>query len=362
MELSLKSMWLTLVIAAFCLSGACSDSQNTTQIKQPPSNTEESSFGLVSQIPPKPPIPEGVDVAVDCLSIASQYEEHEDILIERGWCGQQTSDGSLQIDQDVVALLDYSEAPRHWLRHSKDLKCLILTLSNGKGGFAYVRKNGQARFAPFPYDNDCQYFGNGVFVDYEGGFVIYKNESFAPVKRTNYKFADTFYNHLSKVCIVKPDKEYDSHGEHFEWKGGQCGYIGTDYKVVEPIIHAYENTPRPKGGKYDGDDPTGIEARMVEALETQLKDGQTLEAVFLKNGCNFQSKHMSNPTQCDEEYPNLPKSLYRNGNSIREIHLRLVDQSFYRGLVVYNGSRGFRHHERNFYWISLEPMDNPFID
>jgi len=269
------------------------------------------------------------------------------------------TDGSLQIDPEVAALLDYTQPAPAWSRHSKDLKCLPVFLSNKEGGFAYVREDGRANFARYPYDNTCQPFGNGVFVSYSRGFAVYTDENFDPVKQTNYVLAESFYKNLSKVCRVKPEKKYDSHGEHFQWIGGQCGFIGTDFQVVEPVIHAYENTPRPKGGKYDGDDVTGIEARMVEALRADLPNGESLEAVFLKGGCNFRSRYIRNPTECDEKYPGLPEDLYREGHSIREIHLRQEDQSYYRGLVVYNGRGGFKARERELYWYIVEPMKTP---
>ena len=131
---------------------------------------------------------------------------------------------------------------------------------------------------------------------------------------------------------------------------------------MEPVIHAYENTPRPKGGKYDGDDPTGREARMVKALRADLPNGKTLEAVFLKGGCNFQSRYTRKPTECDEKYPDLPAALYKEGHSIREIHLRQEDQTYYRGFVIFNGAPGFKEWEREIYWHRVEPMEVPVQD
>jgi len=329
---------------------------------KPSVESEKTTSDNPYKLPSKPPLPKGVDVAVDCEPIASQYEEHLESLLARGWCGQQKSDGSIQIDQEIIGLLDYSQQPSHWRKHSKDLKCLFILLSNGERGFGYVHIDGRGRFAPYPHDNGCQPFGNGVFVDYESGFVVYRDEKFNPVQRTNYVLADRFYKHLSKVCRVKPKREYGAHGEHFKWIGGQCGYIGTDFRIVEPVIHSYEETPRPKGGKYDGDEPTGIEARMVETLQASLADRGSLEAVFLKGGCNFQSRYTRNPAECDEKYSGLPEELYKRGNSIREIHLRLEDQSYYRGLLVYNGAGGFAEWEREIYWHSVAPMEVQISD
>lgn len=379
MRLLLKLGRCTPIAIALSLTVACSDSGNFTQVDDSDikatsqvdqsssgnpasSEPEKTQFNASYAIPPKPPIPKGVDVAIDCLPIASQYGEHWKFLVTRGWCGRLKADGSLQIDPEVTALLDYTQPAPAWRRHSKDLKCVPIFLSNKEGGFAYVREDGRARFARFPYDNGCQPFGNGVFIQYLDGRAIYTDEDFEPVKRTNYVLADGFYKHLSKVCRVKPEKRYDKYGEHFEWVGGQCGYLGTDFQVVEPVIHAYENTPRPTGGKYDGDDVTGREARMVEALRAGLPNGETLEAVFLKDGCNFQSRYTRNPTECDEKYPGLPEALYKEGHSIREIHLRQQDQTYYRGLVVSNGAPGFKEWEREIYWHSVEPMEPPVQD
>ena len=372
----LKSSKFGLLAISLSLIVSCSDTENFAQLDAPqetvtPQQNKISAEPTPSPEPKKrtpnngyviPPLPKGVEIAVDCGPIAARFEEHQELLLNRGWCGYLKADGSIQIDAEVTALLDYTQPSPAWLRDSKDLKCLFIYLSNKKRGFAYVRKNGHARFAPFPYGNGCQPFGNGVFIQYLDGLVVYTDENFEPVKETNYVLADGFYNHLSKVCLVKPEKKYDSHGEHFEWIGGQCGYIGTAFQIVEPVIHAYENTPRPKGGKYDGDEPTGSEAHMVEALRADLPNGETLEAVFLKGGCNFQSRYSRNPAQCDEKYPGLPAVLYKEGHSIREIHLRQEDQTYYRGLVVYNGAPGFQDWEREIYWHSVEPMEAPVQD
>ncbi len=375
----LKSGKFGLLAISLSLTVACSDSENFTQLDTPqvtvrpqqnktpaePTPSSESKKRKLNNgyvTPPKPPLPKGVEVAVDCVPIAATHEEHEEFLLRRGWCGRLEADGSLQIDPEVTALFDYTQPAPAWRRHSKDLRCQSIYLSNKKGGFAYVREDGRARFAPFPYDNECQPFGNGVFVQYLDRLAVYTDENFQPVKATNYMLADGFYNHLSKVCRVKPEKKYDRNGEHFEWIGGQCGYIGTDFQIVEPVIHAYENTPRPKGGKYDGDDPTGREARMVEALRADLPNGKTLEAVFLKGGCNFQSRYTRKPTECDEKYPDLPAALYKEGHSIREIHLRQEDQTYYRGFVIFNGAPGFKEWEREIYWHRVEPMEVPVQD
>lgn len=375
----LKSGRFALIATPLFLTVACSNSENFAELDAPQKTVTPQQSKILAEptpsskpkitkpntgyvIPPKPPLPEGVEVAIDCVPIAARHEEHLEFLLARGWCGRLNADGSLQIDPEVTTLLDYTQPAPAWRRHSKDLKCLFIYLSNKKGGFAYVREDGRARFARFPYDAECQPFGNGVFIQYIDGLAVYTDENFEPVEKTNYVLADGFYNHLSKVCRIKPEKKYDSHGEHFEWVGGQCGYLGTEFQVVEPIIHPYESTPRPKGGKYDGDDVTGREARMVEALRADLPNGKTLEAVFLKGGCNFQSRYTSNPMECDEKFPGLPKALYKEGNSIREIHLRQEDQTYYRGLVVSNGVPGFREWEREIYWHSVEPIEAPVQD
>jgi len=319
--------------------------------------TGSSSNSNDYSLPPKPPLPEGVEVGIDCYSIAAQYEEAWDPLVKRGWCGQLNKDGTIQFDQEVIDLLDFPERDHSWRRHSGELMCFLISLSNKEAGWGYLRKDGRAMFAPFPYDNDCMPFGNAVVVTYNQGLVVYRNENFDVVKRTNFVLADPFYKHLSKVCRVKPEKKYGPHGEHFEWIGGQCGFIGSDFEIVEPVIHPYEKTPRPSGGKYDGDELHGIDVRMVETLIADIKNGDTLEAVFLKNGCNFQGKYQINPSECDEKYPDLPKNLYKTGHSIREIHLRLADQSMYRGLIVYYGGPRAAHWEREFYWHKIEPID-----
>lgn len=367
MTSSLKLVKFALLSMPIFISLACSDFESVSKFE-----TSRDSLQLDKQlaladinrsetddyykVPPKPPIPKGVSVAVDCWPIASRYETHSEYLLDRGWCGRQNPDGWIQIDKEVTDLLDFSQPAPARSRHSKDLKCLFISLSSKKSGYAYVRSDGRVRFADFPYDNSCQPFGNGVFVEYLDGFVVYTDENFNPVKYTDYVLADGFNNYLSKVCRVKPEKQYDIGGEHFEWLGGQCGYIGIDFKVVEPIIHTYENTPRPKGGKYDGDEPTGIEARMVEVLTLELPNNERLEAVFLKGGCAFQSDYV----KCDEEYTGLPEALYKKGHHIREIHLRVENQSYYRGLVVFSGGRGLK--ERELVWHSVEPIETPILD
>ncbi|HFB54868.1 MAG TPA: hypothetical protein ENJ46_03005 [Hellea balneolensis] len=308
-------------------------------------------------LPPKPPLPAGIQVAIDCLPFTSIFEEHGEELFKRGWCGHQDGNGNLYVDPVVINLLDFTIRPPHWRRHSRELICVPLSLSNGDGGFGYVRKDGRAHFAQFPYDNDCMPFANGVFVGYENGKVVYMNENFEAVQRTDYVYADPFNKNLSKVCRLKPKKNYD--GEHFEWRGGQCGYIGTDYEIVVPLIHPYENTPRPTGGKYDGDDPTGIEARMVDTLYTQLGKDVPLEAVFLKDGCNF-GNESDLEQMCVKKFSEVPKNFRKKGHSIREVILRLDDQTYYRGLVVYNGrGGGLSDWERQFYWKTIEQIGPP---
>lgn len=321
------------------------------------SKTQDVDSAKDFSIPKKPPLPDGVDVAIDCWSIASQHEEHWDVLMKRGWCGRQGSDGALTIDQDVVEMLDFTTQPASWRRHSADLKCTIISLSNGEGSFGYIRKDGRAKLAPFPYDNDCQYLGNGVFVGYERGYAVYYNEKFEPVQRTNYVLADHFYKHLSKVCLVKPTKKYDAYREHFEWVGGQCGYIDENYKVIEAVVHPYEKTPRPKGGIYDGDDPTGFEASIVNVLKEFMENGDKVEAVFIKDGCNFGTSS-SLKLECNSKYSEVPEVHRKERRSITEIHLRLEDQTYYRGLVVYYGGPGYEW-KRELYWQSVTPIDSP---
>ena len=363
------------VAISVCLFVACGGSEDLLKSEISQKNfkpqqvklkteTKEDKSDTPYKLPPKPPLPKGVDVAVDCIPIAARHDELAEPLLARGWCGRQNSDGSIQIDQEVIDLLDYSAPPiLDWSRHSKDLKCYLIKLSDGNYGYGYIRKDGQARFAYYAYDNECQPFGNGVFIDYENGLVVYRDESFNVVQRTDYVLANQFKNHLSKVCHVKPEKHYGIHGEHFEWRGGECGYIGTDFKIVEPIIHAYEDTPRPKGGKFDGDDPTGLEAYLVKDLQNSLIGGETLEAVFLRGSCNFQEFPTNRRViDCQKKYSDLPAELFKEGHYIREIHLRLENQSYYRGLIVYKRRprrQGVPYWDSEIIWKSAVPMKAP---
>jgi len=203
--------------------------------------------------PPKRPLPDGVDVALECEPFVLQHEkDHPSLdLLKRDWCGIQEANGDIIIPMEVMSKTGrFSYPPSHpGNSYPSNLACNIIALSNGEVKHAYVREDGRARIAQFPHDHYCDIYRNGVFISYTHGKVGFYDGDLNLVRQTNYTLAEAFYKHLSKVCTEKPKRKY--HGEHFNLVGGKCGYIGEDYEVVLPIVHAYESAQRPTGGKYD---------------------------------------------------------------------------------------------------------------
>jgi hypothetical protein len=189
-------------------------------------------------------------VRVDCAGFSFTTE------IDAFWtdkahrtCGYQDADGLLHISPETMKLF-----PSNFFEYDyggwgqKGLSCQSLRLSDGTGGFSYIAPDGRARISDYPYDSHCQPFRNGVAISYVDGKAIFFDKNLEVVKSTPYALADPFYKHLAKVCTVLPEKKF--HGEHFEWIGGTCGYIDTDFNVVVPIKTPYEETGRLAGGKY----------------------------------------------------------------------------------------------------------------
>lgn len=125
------------------------------------------------------------------------------------------------------------------------MQCIYLNYPENRGWF-YINQNGLGRGSPFNYDNDCNWFQSGVAVGVSNGRVVYFNQVMKIVKSTKYTWASNFYKGYSKVCTGVLIKEYDEHGEHFQLKGGQCGFINREFKIVVPIQHPYESTPKPE--------------------------------------------------------------------------------------------------------------------
>lgn len=124
------------------------------------------------------------------------------------------------------------------------MQCIYMNYPADKGWF-YINQNGLGRGSPFTPDNDCNWFQSGLAVGVSKGCVIYFNQVMDVVKSTEYTWASSFYKGYSKVCKGELTREYDSHGEHYQLKGGQCGFIDREFKVVVPLAYPYESTSKP---------------------------------------------------------------------------------------------------------------------
>lgn len=328
---------LGIGILAICLAGCVETDENLepTIFKVGLEQSQLPAVGDKSQATFTSANASETDVKMRCDGFRDSWyhDIFNDYLKDREWCGYKHRDGILRVDPDVVARLDFTEIPPEWRRHSKDLKCILIDLSNGEWGLGYVRSDGRAIIADEPYDNECQILGNGLIVHYVDGFAIFRNENFDVIRTTNYTFADGFTKHLSKVCLIGPFINLELSVDHERRHGGQCGYIDDNFDIVEPIIHPFENTPRPTGGKYDGHDPTGYEAKLVDYLRENIEGGDTIEAVYLQGGCPIES--LDTKSYCGIDYSDLPDHLFKEGYGIRQIILRLENQTHFRTHVVY---------------------------
>jgi len=149
-------------------------------------------------------------------------------------CGS-IKNGLLSVDPSLLKKMMWSKY---------GMQCIYINYPKDKGWF-FINQNGFGRGSPFTRDNDCNWFLSGLAVGVSNGHVIYFNQVMDVVKSTNYTWASNFYKGYSMVCTGELTKEYDMHGEHYQLKGGQCGFINREFKVVVPVQYPYESTPKP---------------------------------------------------------------------------------------------------------------------
>jgi hypothetical protein len=125
------------------------------------------------------------------------------------------------------------------------MQCIYINYPKDKGWF-FINQNGLGRGSPFAHDNDCNWFQSGVAVGVSNGLVVYFNQVMEITKSTNYTWASNFHKGFSKVCTGELKKEYDTHGEHYQLKGGQCGFINREFQVVVPVQYLFQSTPEPR--------------------------------------------------------------------------------------------------------------------
>ena len=170
--------------------------------------------------------------AIDaCRHPDSGYEDVEELEL----CGSFSEDGVLAVSKRVLENVVWSES---------DLACIYVLHKKFKGWY-YISKNGVGRPSPLSEDNDCDLIEEGLTRSISNGTVVYVDRSLTVVKATKYKYASNFWNGYALVCVGDLKKERDKFGDHYDLKGGECGYINREFKVVVPLKYTYENVPRP---------------------------------------------------------------------------------------------------------------------
>lgn len=124
------------------------------------------------------------------------------------------------------------------------INCIYVSDPQESGWF-YINQLGLGRRAPFNNDNDCAWFESGVTVGLVAEQVVFFNPLMDIVHATDYRWASNFHQGYAKVCKGALTKIMDSHGEHYRYQGGQCGFIDRDFSVVIPVQYPYQSTPIP---------------------------------------------------------------------------------------------------------------------
>ena len=277
-------------------------------------------------------------VTVDCSGFAGWTEI--EAFLDQTSCGHPDAEGVLHISQETMRFFgpeDFNHGHSYgW--QPQGLWCLTFRLSDGSGGFGYLAPDGRARISNYPYDNNCQPFRNDVAISYVDGKVVFFDANLDVVKQTEYVLANPFYKHLAMVCDILPEKEY--HGEHFQWRGGRCGYIDAAFNIVVPIITAYEETKRLTGGKYDGVELDQWDAPVLAFLVSHLEENaRPVEAVFRPEGCLL--KYCSDQKK---KALNLPAGLAEDKTWVKIIRFRLADQTLFEGQVLHDRNRNLTLH------------------
>ena len=153
-------------------------------------------------------------------------------------CGSVSADGRLRLDASITDNID-------WNKYG--LECIYVYGTEDQDGWYFINQAGAGRISPFLQDNDCAPFTAGVAAGLSHGKVVFYNQALEIVKRTDYVWASGYRQGVAKVCRGELVKAYDAGGEHYEYQGGHCGYIDTNFEVVVPVEYPYESTPEPDG-------------------------------------------------------------------------------------------------------------------
>ncbi len=168
--------------------------------------------------------------------VSCSYQDKERGLEPVENCGRLSEDGLLKLNKMIVDRID-------WNKYGLD--CALVHGTENQNGWYFINQKGEGRISPFIQDNDCAPFSGGVAVGLSYGKVIFYDQAFNIIKRTEYVWASSFHEGFAKVCEGNLEKEYDSSGEKYKYHGGKCGFIDTKFKVVVPVTHPYEKTPIP---------------------------------------------------------------------------------------------------------------------
>ena len=177
-------------------------------------------------------------ICVADTQVSCAYPElNTNEMVPEKSCGAVSSDGLLSINRALISKINWNK---------DGIECAYIYGTENINGWYIIKRSGSGRISPFWPDNSCEPFSYGLAVGLINGNVVFYNQDLEVVKRTNYSWASGFQKGYSKVCIGYLEKEYDSSGEHFEYKGGKCGYVDTNFKVIVPLNYSFEKTPKPK--------------------------------------------------------------------------------------------------------------------
>jgi len=188
---------------------------------------------------------------IDCAPIALKVEVKA--LEKQTACGEMDSNGLIHINADTMKLIDfvfkeqdyrlYPNVEFDW--HPEHLRCLPLYVSGEEtstkyiySGSAYINRQGLGRFSNAPKSYGCNMFNqqSGLAQTYINNKAAFFDKDLKVVIRTDYPF---LYGDI--VCSELPQREDI---DHWEWFGGQCGRIDSDYNIVVPMKYPFEKVPK----------------------------------------------------------------------------------------------------------------------
>ncbi len=89
------------------------------------------------------------------------------------------------------------------------------------------------------YDNWCDYFQEGLARGLVERKVVFINKKLEPKVTTQFDWAGHFRDGHALVCDGPFVRE--QHGEHYFMRGGSCGMIDRNGRLVVPAEHPMEN-------------------------------------------------------------------------------------------------------------------------